>query len=289
MPRGIDHLVIAVQQLEPARRLYERLGFTLTPMARHPFGTANSLVQLNGCFLELLSVVAPDEIPVPAPGAFSFPRFTQRFVERQQGMSMLVLDSQDAEADAENFAKAGIQSYLPFEFRRDAKQPDGSTARVGFKLAFASDPYAAEAGYFTCQQLAPQFFWKPDYQRHANTAQTVSEVVMISDMPSDHRRFFEGFTGVSEIHATGTGLSIETVRGRISVVTPDAAEANWGKAVRTGRYRAPRFAAMVIGVSDLEAVASCLEVAEIGYEKQADRLIVPDSEAIGVAIAFEPV
>ena len=56
MPRGIDHLVIAVRDLDAARATYQRLGFTLTPEARHPFGTKNALVQLNGAFLELVAM-----------------------------------------------------------------------------------------------------------------------------------------------------------------------------------------------------------------------------------------
>ena len=47
MVDGIDHLVLCVRDLERARDLYRRLGFTLTPPARHPFGTGNSLVQFE--------------------------------------------------------------------------------------------------------------------------------------------------------------------------------------------------------------------------------------------------
>ena len=235
MARGIDHLVIAVHGIDRARSVYERLGFTLTPKARHPFGTENSLVQLQGCFLEILGVYDPDDMPVPKPGEFSFARFNHRYLDRHQGLGMLVLESRDAEADAVEYAKAGVQSYLPFEFSRDARQPDGSSARVGFRLAFASDPFIPEAGFFSCQQLAPEFFWKPDYQRHANSARTVSEVVMISAAPSDHHEFFQGFTGVRDVKATSMGLTVETPRGRIRVITPRAAEAVWGDAIERPR------------------------------------------------------
>ena len=53
---GIDHLVLCGRDLEEMRRRYGALGFTLTPPAHHPFGTGNSLVQLDRCFLELLVV-----------------------------------------------------------------------------------------------------------------------------------------------------------------------------------------------------------------------------------------
>lgn len=289
MARGIDHLVIAVHGFERARQVYGRLGFTLTPVALHPFGTQNSLVQLHGSFLELLSVVEPDAFPVPPPGGFSFPRFNHRFLERHEGISMLALDSADADADARGFAEAGIQSYVPFEFGRDARQPDGSVARVGFRLAFASDPFIPEAAFFTCQQLAPQHFWKTEYQRHANTAVEIAEVVMVSAAPSDHHAFFEAFAGTRDVRATSMGLKVETSRGMIRIDTPDAVRAIWGDAIPRADYRTPRFAGFVVGVRDLAAAQDCLDRAGVRHDKRASRLVVAAAEAMGAAIAFQPV
>ena len=62
MQRGIDHLVICVRNMQQAQSRYEALGFTLTPRALHPFGTANRLVQLQGNFLELLCIADPGAI-----------------------------------------------------------------------------------------------------------------------------------------------------------------------------------------------------------------------------------
>jgi hypothetical protein len=289
MSRGIDHLVLAMHDLDRARQVYERLGFTVTPKAQHPFGTENHLVQLHGSFLELLGIADPDLFPPEEPDAFSFPRFNAAYLESHEGMSMLVLESKDAAADRTAFAAAGLRFYAPFEFGRDAKQPDGSVARVGFKLAFASDPSAPEAGFFTCQQLAPEFFWKPDYQRHANTAKTVAEVVMISESPNDHWRFFEGFAGTDDIEETETGLLVKTARGSIRLVRPDGVAEAWGTSIDLKAFSSPRFAAYVIGVEDLEETGKCLEAGGIDHFTLEERLIVPASMAMGAAIAFEAI
>ncbi|MGE5147223.1 MAG: VOC family protein, partial [Candidatus Eiseniibacteriota bacterium] len=58
---GIDHVLIAVRDLEAARQGWTRLGFTLTPRGRHiGQGTANYCIMFGRDYLELLGVVEPD-------------------------------------------------------------------------------------------------------------------------------------------------------------------------------------------------------------------------------------
>ena len=46
--RGLDHLVLAVRDLDRAADFFTGLGFTLTPRAEHPFGTSNHLAIMDG-------------------------------------------------------------------------------------------------------------------------------------------------------------------------------------------------------------------------------------------------
>ena len=59
MARGVDHIVHAVRDLDRAAQLYRRLGVTVGPRNRHPRGTHNHIVQIPGCFIELLAFVEP--------------------------------------------------------------------------------------------------------------------------------------------------------------------------------------------------------------------------------------
>src|ERR1700687_4838382 len=138
MPRGIDHLVIAVRDLDVAGATYRRLGFTLTPEARHPFGTKNSLVQLDGAFLELVAIADPALIPEPTR-RFSFAAFNRDFLARHEGLSMLVLKSRDANLDHAAFATRGLPAFEPIRFERTARAPDGSERRGAFTMTFTLD------------------------------------------------------------------------------------------------------------------------------------------------------
>ena len=78
---GLDHLVLAVADLDQARARYQAMGFTMTPKAQHPFGTGNSNIQLQGCFLEVLTVMAPEDIPAHGMTSFSFAAHNRDFLE----------------------------------------------------------------------------------------------------------------------------------------------------------------------------------------------------------------
>jgi hypothetical protein len=282
--KGIDHLVLAGHDLDRMRERYAALGFTLTPKAVHPFGTGNSLVQLQGSFLELLAVQSPDLIPGHAEDRFSFAAFNRDFLTRCEGFSMLVLDSHDAAADVAGFRAAGLHAYPPYSFSRKAKLPGGDEATVGFSVAFATLPGAPAAGFFTCQQHAPQHFWKPEYQRHANTAETIEEAALVATVPGELRPFLDGFTGLAAA-ALGNGLAYATARGRLLVLTPEA---------YFGRYRlappamdnGPRFAAFILGVRDLDAATRHAAAANLPLLGARGRYLLPAEHASGVALGY---
>ncbi|PVB62726.1 VOC family protein [Labrenzia sp. 011] len=222
MVRGLDHLVVAVKDLDAAFRTYSALGFTVTPENRHAWGTSNRLIQLDGFFIELLAVADPELIEQPEEGAFSFGAFNRDFLTRREGASMLVLESRDPERDRADFADAGLQTFEPFSFERVANLADGSTARVAFDLTFLRDPLAPKIGYFTCHNRYPENFWKPAFQNHENGAQSVKAVYLLAEDPSDHHEFLGGMTGQREMRATSLGVELQTPRGKISVLTPRA-------------------------------------------------------------------
>ena len=44
---GIDHPLILLRDIEAGRAFYQRLGFTMTPVGLHPWGTSTSLAVLE--------------------------------------------------------------------------------------------------------------------------------------------------------------------------------------------------------------------------------------------------
>lgn len=283
-PRPLDHAVIAVRNLEAARAAYARLGFTLTPVARHPFGTANSLVQLQGTYLELLAVADPASIPEPSETAFSFAAFNRDFLADREGMSMLALHSSDAAADRADFGHHDLPVFDSIHFERMAEGPDGVERKVAFSLTFTSDArFHAGAGFFTCQHHFPENFWHPAYQTHANGAQRLETVVVVAGDPADFHEFFTFLTGRHDMRSDSLGVEFDLGGGKLAIMSPVACRAFFD--VETERDPR-RFTAVRIAVDDLTATRAHLETAGVAFSERAGALVVPAEVANGVAIAF---
>jgi len=280
---GIDHLVLATHDLDALGTFYERLGFKVGARNRHPWGTENRIVQFAGAFLELITVGDGADIPAHAEGRFSFGAFVRDYLAIQEGFAMLVLQSQDAQADKSAFDKAGVGGFEPFFFERKGVRPDGTPVDVSFTLAFAHDALAKGCGFFVCQQHRPENFWNPVAQQHPNGASALSGVCMVADEPSDHAEFMRAFTGIDEFSATSAGLRFETPRGEIDVLSDAAFNFDYGQMVSGNK---PRLAAFTVAIPDLDGLKARLSGETIAFQSYKDSVVVAASDAFGVVSRF---
>jgi catechol 2,3-dioxygenase-like lactoylglutathione lyase family enzyme len=80
----LDHVVIAVHDLKAAQRTYAALGFAITPGARHPNGTQNSMVRFSdGGYLELIT---PYDVSLPEGRRYA------EYLEQNEGATAAALE-----------------------------------------------------------------------------------------------------------------------------------------------------------------------------------------------------
>ncbi len=287
MSRGLDHLVLATRDLDAAAAHYQAMGFIVGARNRHPWGTENRIVQLPGIFLELITVGEGADIRSPEPGRFSFAWAVAHYLETfGDGFAMLVVESQDAQADKQDFDESGIGGFEPFFFERFAVKPDGSKVRVAFTLAFAADPAMPEIGCFACQQHEPQNFWNPAFQAHPNGATRLGGIVMLAETPAATVPFFEAFTGSRALCAGARNMAIVTPRGSVEAMSPDCYRDVLGLEPDLSLGDGPRLAAYKVTVP-LEAMAERLDTAGIAFVRHRKHLAVAAKDNFGTALLFE--
>ena len=291
MPRAIDHVVHASRDLSQQAALYQRLGFKLGARNHHPWGTENHIIQFPDHFLELIGQGPGFRPPVDLdPHVFSFAGFVAQELARQEGASMLALQTRDAIAACTKFKASGAGDFEPFHFERKGRTADGSESRVAFTLAFAHSRLMPHVGLFACQHHHPEDFFAPEWQVHPNGAVGIAGVVLVAENPAAHAEFLSAVTGQREMLATSMGIDLEVADGQsIEVLTRAAFIHRFGTMALGDDKPEPRIAACRIAVRDLSVVTEILQDNEIAAERVGQRLVVAPAVAFGLALAFEAV
>jgi hypothetical protein len=285
MSRGLDHIVHAVRDLDAAAALYRRLGFTVGARNAHSWGTHNHIVQLPGFFVELLSVAEPEKLGGEGFAAL-FGSFNQSFLESQEGLSFLMLESRDAEADARDFDAAGIAASPALRFEREGTRPDGGKLKVGFSLAFARDAGAPAIGFATCRQHQPENFWNLSFQQHANGAIRIAGAVIVAENPSDHHIFLSAFTGERELNATSSGITAHTPRGDLQIMDAAAFRSHFG-VLPPDIAAGARLAALRFAVRERDALIAVLEAGAVPHILHMGHVVIAPPAAMGTTLVFE--
>jgi len=285
MPRGLDHIVHAVRDLDAAAALYRSLGFTVGARNRHPWGTHNHIVQFPGFFIELLTLAEPDKL---GDDGFStlFGRYTGDFLKRQEGLSLLILESKDARADEADFRAAGIAGSRVMRFEREGRRPDGSAVKVAFSLAFAEDRLAPDIHFATCQEHYPENFWNAAFQKHANSVIGIAGAVVVAAQPERHIDFLQSFAG-SVAQRLANGFALATPRSVIDLMTPQAFLARFDVEPPDVRGGA-RLAAIRFSAADASLLQGVPELAGIAGLYADNRAVIGLKDAMGAVLVFEP-
>jgi catechol 2,3-dioxygenase-like lactoylglutathione lyase family enzyme len=271
--RRIDHVVLAVLDLDATGEFYRRLGFQVGARNRHPWGTENRLIQFRSSFIELITVGDPTATPEHSDGQFSFGAHVRDYLREREGFAMLSLDSDDAAADATLFAERGIGSFEPFFFERKGRRPDGSETHVAFSLAFAADPKVPAACFFVCQQHFPQNFWNPDFQLHPNGAIEINAVCLASPAPETHATFLASFAGAFQSRTVGGALSFELKNG--------------GHLNAVRREGSTGLASFTVRIADRPRQIDMLRAGNVPFTDDGQRTAVSSRDAYGVELVFE--
>jgi hypothetical protein len=268
MTQKIDHLVLCVKDLDLACERYRQLGFTVTPRAVHPFGTGNALVQLDSMYLEILAVVDPDKIgPDDIDLPFSFAVYNRNFLRLREGMSMLALQSDDAQADRAAFIEAGAGVPDVFDFERKGQTPGGMQVDLGFSLAFANHPLLRHAVCFACQHRHPaENFYFPEYQNHANSAVIIDRVFLTHWAAEAVEEFFASMSlgALVDVKHQDELLASYPIAGKM---LPDDG-----------------FAGFRLLVRDMGTIRDA--ALSLGAIESGDNLIIPPSRMFGVMIVI---
>ena len=272
---GLDHAVIAVNDLEAARDVYARLGFAHVPMGDHQNrATANYCIMFPDTYLELLGMNQPD-LP-----DFGFKEF---LATRGEGFQRLANGTPDADKVAAELTARGLDVKRPILLERPQDEPKGM---VIFHNVMVPKEQTAGIWTFFCCHRTPELMRTPGWLRHANGAVALASVTAVVSDLDFAREAMGKVYGPENVKDTDYGLTVDLPRGRVDITTPQSfGTLHPGAAVPAGPL--PRWYAMRIAVQDVQAAAEHLKTHGIEAAMLADgSLRVQPGDACGVLMEF---
>ena len=174
---GIDHAVIMVRDLDAAAANWKRLGFTISPRGTHSakMGSGNYTIMLDPDYIELLGVLADTEHNAPA----------RAFLAHREGIERIAFTAVDSADGAAEIRARGFEPIGPTDFERPVTMPDGSLSAAKF-TTFQWPVAEAPGGLriFACQHKTRETVWIPELMKHANGAQRLKQVLIVSPEPA---------------------------------------------------------------------------------------------------------
>ncbi|MFI0794193.1 VOC family protein [Micromonospora rubida] len=314
----LHHVGLVVRDMTAAIETYRRLGFTLPPPAYptlptapgalpRPVGAANTHIYLRRNFVEIVAVV-DDGQPIPGdahlipldvpddklPGLLAAVRGTAAnlaaFLDRFQGMHILVVDSADLDSAAARLDAADAGHGGVHAVQRPIETADGTRMLPTRYLEINSDETDAPRGRLPEGRVGIAENTAVEGQQHPKHANGAIDLIgcllcVPDDALPDVERRYETYLGRAA-HRNGSTRSFDLGDASVIIVAesalPDVLPGERPPAL-------PAFVGYTVAVHDIAQTEHHLRTAGVPYRTpRPDEIVVPASEALGVAIIFRP-
>lgn len=283
----LDHLGLATHDLERARDVYRRLGFTTTRKSTHrgpvpphgetgPWGSGNYCIMLERGYFELIGVT---DAGLPHPMVASR-------LDKYAGLHIVALGCRDGDAVAADLRARMTGIAEPYDLVRDVPYgPKDGEAREGrFRIYQIDEEALPEGDCFLIEHRSREVLWQPDLMDHPNRVTGLAGVtICVGDLERSQARYAAlcGEDGVRQ----GGEARYDLREGSIRLI--DAA-------TLAMRYPGvappclPWVAAVSFSGADRGAITDLLADNGVSYNLHADGLpwIAPE-QAEGAIVEFE--
>jgi catechol 2,3-dioxygenase-like lactoylglutathione lyase family enzyme len=249
---GLDHVVVAVRDLDAAAAAWQAVGFTLSPRGTHSahMGSGNYTIMLGEDYIELLGVLAPTEHNAPM----------RTFLQEREGLDRAAFTTDDAKAGVAELRAKGIEAIGPVSFGRPVSMPGGGQAEARFEVfRWPAEMRPGGLGIFACQHLTRQNVWIPALQGHANAATRLIRIEVLTPEPEAAARELAGLLDREPTQQTDGAWRVPSGAGRadFDFLHRDTLARRHGDLAASAPL-SEGAVALVLGTSDLSAARQVL-------------------------------
>jgi hypothetical protein len=275
---GIEHVIVAVRELENARTAWSRLGFILSPRGRHiGQGTANYCVMFPSDYLELLGIVDT---------ADSVERLDAFLARREGPMAAAFAPAGSAEDARAALLRRQLHPSEPRPLARQIELPQG-TVLPRFSLISLPPDETPGLDSFLCSHLTPALMRRPEWLAHPNGAIGLRAVHVLVESTAPLLPAYDRLFGIVQVTTTDAVAVVHIGRQRLVFSTPDDFQTmHPGIDIDPG-FSPPGIVALELGVERLQRTIGHLTQRHVAFDEMpGGTLAVPAREASGAVLLF---
>jgi catechol 2,3-dioxygenase-like lactoylglutathione lyase family enzyme len=281
---SINHVGMAVRDLERTARQYEAMGFQLTPYSPHagaftPGHAVQSLASGNRCVMfarNYLEILASEDPKTPAPRIANY-------LAHHEGAHIICFNSDNLAQIDRRLVDSGIETSGVIPLQRVIDTPDGSKTakfeRVQFAAGDSPEGYIQAATHFT-----PEYIYQPRYIEHPNGCYELSDALLVADDFAHFVAKYATYTGIAPAVEDGRARFSFALLGTLTIVDVEHASALLPGSLFPPT---PGIAAVTFRTRDLPGLRERLARNGVTAFEHAGKIIVPAEHASGVAVLFE--
>jgi Glyoxalase-like domain len=275
---GIDHVIVAVRELESARAVWSRLGFALSPRGRHiGQGTANYCVMFPSDYLELLGIV---------DAADSVERLDAFLARREGLMAAAFAPAGTAEEARTALLRRQLHPSEPRPLARQIELPQG-TVLPRFSLISLPPDETPGLDSFLCSHLTPALMRRPEWVAHPNGAIGLRAVHVLVESTAPLLPAYDRLFGIVQVTTTDAVAVVHIGRQRLVFSTPDDFQTMHPGIEIDPRFSPPGIVALELGVERLQRTIDHLTQRQVAFDEMpGGTLAVPAREANGAILLF---
>lgn len=282
---GIDHPLIAVNDINSIRERLISMGLNMTPIGKHPWGTNNTLAMFDSCLVEFVGIYDETLLDEKPAGSFHFGRHVYEHLQVREGVALSALHSTQIQNDILHAEHSGLLASGSLEFGRDVVLPNGSTDRTKTSLALLPNLKHPRLSLFLCQQHKPELIYVPEWLTHPNTAYGYNGITIRAEAAQqpELQQQLNALYGGSE--AIEQGFRVTTANGTISVQSEDAINSEYSALPSVvSQDLSPAIVAMDIKCRDLETLERHIRASGLNYAVKDKSITLSDPETTGNTI-----
>ncbi|MGH7780264.1 MAG: VOC family protein [Candidatus Binataceae bacterium] len=177
---GIDHVVVAIADLDTAVTTYAQAGFTVVRGGKHNIGTHNALIAFaDGSYIELIAFLNA------VPG---HPWF--KALQQGGGVIDFCMRTDDLDADVAALRKSGVAIGDSSAMTRD--RPDGY--RLSWVLAIPQPPLGGQVP-FLIRDVTPRDERVPRQRSHRNGTTGIARITLAVENPAATSSYYARVLG----------------------------------------------------------------------------------------------